>query len=617
MNDLRPRFHIARWLMMVLVMWLGATSVLAQPSLHFDQRLAQLWSDYLAAKAIADQDRQEAIVNTMQQLRTQNLGDIFQRPAYLFLEEGDRDLLLGNYDSARQEYLNAIEMNPHLWPAYTGLASVRRNQGAGFRQYFNLNIKGATEAFTPRNSFFFMEAILWWLQNIYRGIQLAIILLTLLVCTRRIPTFLMTLQHSLGQKFPHSFASVFAMGLLVSPLLLGAHPFLAALLYLVLFMPFLASKERTAAYIAIGLAILLALLNLMVANVNHARANKQLEAHLTQFVVGDLDDRIQYLENNTGTEELKNRSYLTLGLLYKSNRNLTAAFSYFSKIPVTSDFWPEAQVNLGNLRFSAKEYQEAIEYYRKATGPRPEMFTALFNLALANSRLGDHREAENLKEQAARVDESYERRTAVYENLQVADPLDAHAAYWPRMLGALRGGENSPTDRWYTKTDFVLPLILTILILLLALLHVSQRNPVLIALSCTKCGRIFFPSDSPNNKWCNQCVSIYIRKEDLPSEAKMKKVDDVARYAKRRRWLNRCLQLLIPGAKALNHGHPIGGWITLLVWSLLLIFIIVPVSAIEHASIAYLQSQIVTSITIAVAVVYWIFFGLLPVFQED
>ena len=590
-----------------------------EPAEGFTQeaKVAGLWEAYLQAKVLADEDARQKAFERFKAFRNGASGEIFESAAYLFLEEGYKDLASKKYESARREFLNAAELNPYLWPAFMGLAEIKKDWNKDYGKYLELNLKGLTTAFDFRNSFFVLDAGMWWLRNLYLLIMLGVSTFALVMVAKYLRPFFSTTIHSLEHEVKSLYAHLFSVVLLMLPFLLGINYFLMATLYLALFYPFFESSERKATLLVFLISLSLPLMDIFMGNINHARTNPLLKAHLTQFLKSDFDREIQFLYENPGEGELKNQSLLTIGKFQKAKGDLRQALGTFEQIPTNSKFWALAQVNIGNIKYLAREYQNAIDIYKKALARNGDLATAMYNLSVVYNQMDDHQESENYRNQAARKNPELRSRIAALGGLAGDTVVDAEPNHTNRLWQAVSKEGNPQTKQWFSKPAKLTPIFILAGIILLTFIHFRIRNTALLAKICEKCGRIYYQSDSPNSEWCSQCVNLYIKKEDLPHEAKVKKYGEVGKYAKRKHLVGALAQVFLPGAKKLLKGATFSGLVTLFFWFFLLVMLIYPITDIPHAFMRFIQTHILTWVTMGLTVVYWVIFGLLPIWQED
>jgi len=620
-DEQRFRFsHLRRWRRMawLSVFLLQVGSLVAAPVLSGspEARKHELWLAYRQAKTLGDEAAQEQAFDAFRELRDRYASEIFESAGFLFLEEGQREFALGHYQEARSEFLNAVKMNPFLWPAYEGLAKVRREKDGDFRGFMYLNFKGLTSAFDLTNAYFVLDVMVWFVKNLLWTLFFSVAAFAALLAIRYARTWQATTAAYFEKRGSSAFARLFALCLLLIPLALGFNLILAAGLLLVFFMPFLERRERATAGVWLALIAVAPLLSAALAHLNHVRSDELLRAHLTQFFEGDLQERIDFLEANPAEGALGHYSHFTIGRLKKMKGDYEGAEAAYEQIPETAPIWPLAKTNVGNLRYLRNEYQQAQEAYNAALAKERNLALALYNLGVVKNQLGEHREAESLRARALDLDEELRSRLVLFEELSTDNVIDAEPNYEGRLRAALFslvGG-----DRWRGAPDLIGGLIVGGVLLLLGLLHLGLRNARLLARACEKCGRVFFRSDSPDGEWCGQCVSIYIKKEDLPSEAKAKKVAQVRNHQKRNRRINIIAQLIAPGARGILKSGVASGSIALAVWVFLLVNCLLPLASAPSPYLQYLESPgLLMGFNFGVLAVYWLIFGLRPAWQEE
>jgi len=574
--------------------------------LQFETELADLWQRYLETREGDKEARKQAFEN-IALLRLNAPGDIFESASYLFLEKGFEELALGREEEARQEFRYAIRLNVHLWPAYAGLAEIVRK--TSYKQYLVLNFKGFTEAFKIENSYFMLDAIFWFIGNIYRVLSWTLLLFVFIVCLKHLRAFYRTTVSNFEHHGMRAlFAQLLTFFLLLLPPIMGANPMLSALVYLIIFFPFFDPGERMAAFLVFLIPIILPFLSLSLANVNYARTDPLLRAHLAQFFTGDLDSRIEFLKENPGEGELADLSTFTIARLESARGELQEARNIFESIPRESKVWPYAWVNKGNIHFHSKEPERAKMCYTEALEKDPSLAEAHYNMYIVLTR-------QNIPDQAERERQQAEKLGI---GLGPGTVIDAVPDTSERFFEAVWGGSNPHAQDWYRKPAYAGSFVLTIVALVLVIVHLRMRNPHLLARICEKCGRIFFQSDSPEGEWCSQCVNLYIKKDDLPSEAKKKKHEEVKQFNKRMRLTIAAGQILMPGTKKIIGGHGVSGLMILGVWVGLIVFCLSPMTHISYPFMGYIQGGVVISwLILAIAVVYWAIFGLRAIYKEE
>ena len=585
----------------------------------FEGKISGLWQDYQQAKSGGDATAQEQAFEVIKALKTEAGSEIFELGANLFLEEGYSDLAKKDYDGARREFLHAADLNPYLWPAYGGLAQIKKERDGQFSRYLYLNFKGFRYAFSLENSFFILSSLVWFFTNIFWAMVLISILFSVIMGLKYLKRFFYTTEDALIQRgVKPVYGHLFSLFLLLIPLLLGVNFYLVAASYLVLFFPFLELRERYAAFIALATGFLLPLIMILLSNFNYARTDPLLKVHLNHFYRGNLSQTIEFLKDHPGVGELGNLSLFNMASFQKQRGEFREALATYGNIPKSSRYWEMAKVNQGNIQFLAKEYQEAIKSYEQALEADANFGLALYNLSIVSAKLGKHRLSESYSSRAANYDATIRGKIELHKDSGLGTVLDTTPNPNQRLLKALSGEGNPWVQDWFQNKFLLMPLAVVALLMALSLFHLKIRNLQLLAKTCTKCGRIFSQSDSPESEWCSQCVSIFIQKDDLPSDAKQKKYNEVKRFERNRKWIGVSFALLFPGAKNILGGSPLSGLLILFFWVSLVVFCIWPVETIAYDFMRHVSGPtIATWLLYAVTLVYWFVFGFRSLWQEE
>ena len=577
-------------------------------------RLHQIWNDYLEAKALEDEGERQKQFDLLKNQSLKYSANIYEPASYLFLEEGLKDMDNGNLDEARNEFHNAIELNPHLWPAYEGLALIMKDKDR-YSQFLSLDLKGMGSSFSLDNAFFLLDALQWLFENLLGAAILSYILVIFLLFLKYLRPLYETSVSSMEQReLSELYAGLISFLLIVFPFFLGANLLVTASIYLVLLYPFFSTGERRATLILTLLAISIPLQKQIISNLNALEADPNFKLQLGQYLPLDVDSRIDILGVQQGP--LRDRSLISRAYLLRASGNEREALEQFEQLSLASPLRPLALVGIGNIHYNSKEYTQAIDSYNEAVKLESKMAIALYNLSLAHAQMGKNQQAERFRTQAASLSPSIRDRVTfgAPDANRVLDALPDHRQYFLSKIthGFVKIIEDVKLP------EVLIPLILFIAVFFAALIHASQRSYSLLARTCIKCGRVYFQSDSPKENWCSQCVNLYVRKADMPSAAKARKYEEVKRFNKRKRLIYTVLQILIPGAKKIIKGQTFAGLITVFLWVILVITVISPVTEIANPSMLYLRGMpLISLLMLAVTVVFWGLFGLRPIWQED
>lgn len=613
-----------KWSHFVLILFAAITlgvqgqddfDLLKDEARDFEVRMGNLWQSYKSAKEAGDKDRMESVFNQFKEIQQRNGGEVFESAALLFLREGYLDLNRLDYLGARAEFLRAADLDPYLWPAYSGLAEIKRKRDDDFQRYIDLSLKGVREAFDLKNAYFFLNAGLWFLRTVVWFWMVALVLMTVFLVFRYVRPFYVSTHAAFDHRgLGPTFSAVLSLFIMLLPLILGLNLMLIAGLYLVLFFPFYQRGEKQVALALLASFLLFPGVLWFMGNMNQARSDQLLRAHLTQYVKPMDSSLIGLLEKNQSDPNFGAQSALSLGRIYKQKGDLDAAEQAYGSIPRGSAYFSHARNNTANIHVMRKEFQQAVDIYKSILERDPGFAAASYNLGVVQAKLGKHRESETQLAIALKKDPELRRKAALGAGVYGEDVLDAGIDTRARLFKSIMGQGLTGTH----IGELIIPAGIGLFLLVAAFLHAGARDPRLIAKTCEKCGRVFFQSDSPNSEWCSQCVSLYIKKEDLPSEAKIRKQEEVKRFTLRKRRTAMYAQLFVPGTGAFLRGNVWSGVLMVTVWLIFLVLLFRPFSQIDYVYMAYFSDGSIVPIIIgALALVYWAIFGLRPVWREE
>ena len=584
-------------------------------SASVEARLHVLWSAYKEAKLTQSEAARARAFSAISDWRSKGSGEIFETAAYLFLEEGFNDLEKGNLDLAREEFHRAIDLNAHLWPAYSGLAQINLEEKK-YLQYLRLGFRGVSEAFSLENAYFFSSAMLWLLGAMVWVWIVFFVAFTLLIILKYARPAYATTFSQMESRFSGFYATAATAVLLAWPFILGLNIYATMALFLFLLFPFFVAKERFVSILLLLGMIALPVVNVAIGHFSEVRNDPLLRAHLTHIMDLSNQERLAFLTENPGEGDLAHRSNLITGYIHASQGQEEEARQRFDQVPKNSPLWPLAEVNRGNLHLAAQDYRQAQATYERALNANADLSEALFNLSLLYDELGNLNQAERYRSQAIEKNPAMRTRVRVSRVSGGSEPVYALPDPQSRVFSALF----QPGPRFSQQLGEVrtwIPSIFFALLLVACLVHRGLRSYSLLARICQKCGRIYYKSDSSSPR-CSQCISLYNNKADLPIEAKNKKYEEVKAYTKRRRVLFTISQVFLPGAKKILRDHPVSGAFILLVWFLILIPSFAPPTAMTHPYILYLPYfTLPYGLWLGVTVVFWALFGLRPIWKED
>jgi tetratricopeptide (TPR) repeat protein len=486
-----------------------------EPLFFQEARLGRLWNDYQRATQRQDDAARQEIFNEIKSLaREQQV--IFEQMSLVFLNAALDERTLGQVTLAREDFINAIQLNPYLWPAYKGLADLKREEGKGRFAQWKLFIKGFFESFRPENPGFVLSLFsfvanrlgtaLWWTTLLVWGV---FVLMTVGLFFRShsgaLPTPLLRMLIPAGL-----MSGMLALGL-IWPVTLG--------LMLVLVFPYLNTMQKMTAGLSLVFLVLIGWLGSIQVWVEQASHQLTPEVFPHRFFQGDPLRVVQELPE-TGLSEAE---WFRKGYYYQMLGNFRDALNAYREIPRQSPFWDTAAVNTAVIFMVGRKYEEAFELMDDVQGRDVPVYW--YNLSLLQSTLDKNVKAQESLNRAKAMDGEM---VARWE--QQGEPLFVQTMRqpsWSRFLGHYAS--------FLTSASMLDVRILGYwcLAALLGLGFVLQQriqNPRWVGRLCQLCGAFFFPGDTEHPDWCSQCSAINQAKLDLPSEAKLKKAEETRQH---------------------------------------------------------------------------------------
>ncbi|NOZ12875.1 MAG: hypothetical protein GXO69_04400 [Acidobacteria bacterium] len=220
------------------------------------------------------------------------------------------------------------------------------------------------------------------------------------------------------------------------------------------------------------------------------------------------------------------------------------AISFYKEIDSSSYLYPFALNNIGVAYFHLKEFELSRDFFREAAQKSGNLKTPGYNLAVV--MLSTY----NLAESSSELKSVYEKSpNRVISNLleQIRYPVPMievpGAAFLYGKLftlhfqkGVIPGGDSG-------EKEMVFVVLIFLIFLLLGFIF-RDRD---ISESCSRCGKPFRFLESHNDKMCKQCVTVFVKKENLDSGKRMAKVESIRKYNRIRKIIQGTIGLLIPG----------------------------------------------------------------------
>ena len=118
--------------------------------------------------------------------------------------------------------------------------------------------------------------------------------------------------------------------------------------------------------------------------------------------------------------------------------------------------------------------------------------------------------------------------------------------------------------------------------------------------------------------YCTQCTHLYIKKDGVAPDVRVRKLKEVERHTAVVGWVSRLLNLVVPGLGNVFAGHLGVGLILLALWSLFLAAFVVGGRILEYpeSSLA-LRSGMLFGLNVAALAVVWIWANVLTLLRRS
>jgi tetratricopeptide (TPR) repeat protein len=471
-----------------------------------------------------------------------------------------REMAVGSSDRARWALDAAIRLDPDLPEARWSRVALAFSQGGtGVPRELLGAVRAVLVDLEGRRVAFVRTALLLVLT--LAAVGAAFVILLAAGAARRLHHDLAEL---VGRWLPRPADSVLAVGLFLLPLLLALD---VGWLFLWLFVLSFGYAERTVRWAALaGLVPLLLLApaldraaaSLAVSASPVLRGAEALqEKRYDQRVLDDLEAVKNLFPEDPDIRFLLGCLYQQLG----QNDRAVAEYTVASQVSPTE---VRALINRGNIRFVDGDFGAAQEDFQEALRRDPRDVRARYNLSLVYSETFRTVEAqEKLNESraldSALVTKFLDSPTLVkvvaigYTVREAREKVVVlqHDSRSRRVLGHFHVGSDART--WAVPLALAIPFAIGGAFAL----DSWRRKRLGYAISCQKCGRTFCrlckpPGESP--LLCSQCIHVYLKKDGVSIETKLKKVEEVRRRQGVDGRLRRALNVVFPGGELFLDG---------------------------------------------------------------
>lgn len=257
--------------------------------------------------------------------------------------------------------------------------------------------------------------------------------------------------------------------------------------------------------------------------------------------------------------------HFLLGCLYQQlGQNDRAVAEYTTSSQVSA---PEvrALINRGNIRFVDGDFGAAQEDFQEALRRDPRDVRARYNLSLVYGETFRTIEAQETLSEARALDNALVTRflesptlvkvvSAGYsvEEARRKVAVLKRDARSRRVLGHFHVGGG--LRAWLVPFAAAVPLAIAAALALDA----WRRKRTGYAIACQKCGRTFCRLCKPPGEsalLCSQCIHVYLKKDGVSIETKMRKVEEVKRRQGVEERLRKVLNVVFPGGELFLEGR--------------------------------------------------------------
>ena len=354
-------------------------------------------------------------------------------------------------------------------------------------------------------------------------------------------------------------AAVLGAFILAGPVMLGLDPMVAAILWLFLMAPLLVPTEVKLTTFILALQ----LVHPALAVLEPWAAREPLPSILT------LQMQPQVYPVPPATLRLlppSDQAFLA-GWTQLQNQEWKAAEATFQGLVGRHPEQSEVLNNLGVAHFQSGDIPAAELAFAQALTAGPKMAILLNQSILAFNRLDTSLGA--AKRDAAQVaaPEAYALLIALNDARKEPRTYPIPLPDTPERVQALAEAMGTGQEtNWFYLMDmpFLMALLLPLLGLVAFTLRVRASLRMAHPTQCIRCGEPFHTTDSPDTEVCPKCHHLFVLRDGLHAENRLKKLDEVAQHQRTTRWIHRTLIVLLPGCDLAFLGETWAGFMEFL-----------------------------------------------------
>ena len=381
---------------------------------------------------------------------------------------------------------------------------------------------------------------------------------------------------------------VVAIAVLFLPLVLGLHWWWLLVWFFILTFGYATPVQR-------GLVVVLLVLFSLTAPLLYTTQTRMVQSRspIIQTVRALAADRVSYpyigdLEIIQGIVGNDPDLTFLIGNVYQEGDDAVNAMAAYRAVLQTDPNHLYARLNLGNLYYWQNQFGAAIAEYQKAQSINPNYIPAYYNLSKAYNANYEYAKGQEIIRGANAINAGQMSKLLTSPpKMDVVVALLSPSEGWAlaRRLdtsGALAGkGIRGHETRLNPLEGVLHPIFLSGLLGLVGavVLHLRRKKRGGYAGICTKCGRTFCSkckSASESQIYCTQCIHIYIKKDGVPLETKVRKMKEVKNFLDRNLWSRKLMNILFPGVALLQQEKTLKGILVFVAFSLLLLLGLLP-----------------------------------------
>lgn len=285
------------------------------------------------------------------------------------------------------------------------------------------------------------------------------------------------------------------------------------------------------------------------------------------------------------------------------------AISFYKEIDSSSYLYSFALNNIGVAYFHLNEFELARDFFKEAAQKTEELDTPGYNLAAVMLK------TYNLSESDSELRSSYEKdadRTvsALLDQIRQPAPLleVPGISFIYSELFKMNFRNASPPSEISGEKEMIFVIVLVILFAFLAFLF-RDRD---MSESCSRCGKAFRFLESHNDSMCKQCVTVFVKKENLDSGKRMAKIESIRKFNRIRKIIQGLIGFFVPGTFSLFvTGRPVRG---VLLYFFFFSCLLLTLSEIKLFGSWFLA---LPSLLIIILIIIVNLFGILPTLGEE